>query len=227
LKKRLKSIHDRIQAVAHSCGRDIESIRLVAVSKAKPAEMIREAIENGQTIFGENYIQEAKKKIAEISDNHISWHFIGHLQSNKAKYAVRLFDMIHSVDSINLATELNRQAKKINKIQNILLQVNTGMEISKSGIQPEEALAFAEKTSCFSNLRIKGLMTMPPFYDAPEKVAPYFKELRKISERINDENIPNVEMKELSMGMSGDFEVAIKEGATLIRIGTAIFGARK
>ncbi len=188
--------------------------------------MIREAIDNGQTIFGENYIQEAKQKIAEISDSRVSWHFIGHLQSNKAKYAVKLFDMIHTVDSIKLADELNRQAKKINKIQKILLQVNTGMEISKSGIPPGEALDFAKKISCFSNLRIKGIMTIPPFYDAPEKVTPYFKELRKIKERIKNEDLPNVEMKELSMGMTGDFEVAIKEGATLIRIGTAIFGAR-
>jgi len=226
LKSRLKCIHDRIQAAALSCGRDIKSITLIAVSKTITTELIREAIENGQTIFGESYIQEAERKITEISDNRVSWHFIGHLQSNKAKYAVRLFDMIHSVDSIKLADELNRQAKKINKIQNILLQVNTGMEISKSGIPPIEALDFTKRVSCFSNLKIKGLMTMPPFYDEPEKVTPHFKELRKISERINDENLPNVEMKELSMGMSGDFEVAIKEGATLIRIGTAMFGAR-
>lgn len=188
--------------------------------------MIREAIENGQTIFGENYIQEAKKKIAEISDSRVSWHFIGNLQSNKAKYAVKLFDMIHTVDSIKLADELDRQAKKINKVQKILLQINTGMEISKSGVPPYEALDFARKISCFSNLRIEGIMTVPPFYDAPEKVAPYFKELREISELIKNETLPNVEMKELSMGMTGDFEVAIKEGATLIRLGTAIFGAR-
>jgi len=226
LQKRLKILHDRIQAAALSCGRDIKSIKLVAVSKTKTTAMIREAIENGQTLLGENYIQEAKSKIAEISDSRVSWHFIGHLQSNKAKYAVKLFDMIHTVDSMKLADELNRQAKKINKTQKILLQVNTGMEISKSGIAPGEALAFAKKISCSSNLRIKGLMTIPPFYDAPEKVAPYFKELRKISELIKDEKLPNVEMKELSMGMTGDFEVAIKEGATLIRIGTAIFGAR-
>jgi len=226
LKKKLQLIHDRIRAAAHSCGRDIESIKLIAVSKTKTTALIREAIKNGQTLFGENYIQEAKKKIAEISDSRVSWHFIGHLQSNKAKYAVKLFDMIHTVDSIKLAEELNRQAKKINKIQKILLQVNTGMEISKSGIPPGEALDFAKKTSSFSNLRIKGIMTIPPFYDAPKKVAPYFKELRKISELIKNENLPNVDMKELSMGMTGDFEVAIKEGATLIRIGTAIFGAR-
>jgi len=226
LRNRLKNIHDRIQAAALSCGRDATSIRIVAVSKAVKVAMIREAIENGQIVFGENYIQEAQKKITEISDNRISWHFIGHLQTNKAKYAVRLFDMIHSVDSIRLAAELDRQAQKIHKIQNILLQVNTGMEISKSGIPPGETLNFIKKASAFSNLKIKGLMTLPPFYDAPEKAAPYFKELRNIRDRIQDENIPNIEMKELSMGMSGDFEVAIREGATFIRIGTAIFGKR-
>ncbi|MFO7560493.1 MAG: YggS family pyridoxal phosphate-dependent enzyme [Desulfobacterales bacterium] len=226
MKKKLETIHTRIQAAALSCSRDVKSIKLVAVSKTIPTAMIREAIDNGQTLFGENYIQEAKQKIAEISDSRVSWHFIGHLQSNKAKYAVKLFDMIHTVDSIKLADELNRQAKKINKIQKILLQVNTGMEISKSGIPPGEAIDFAKKISNFSNLRIKGIMTIPPFYDAPEKAAPYFKALRKINERIKNETLPNVEMKELSMGMTGDFEVAIKEGATLIRIGTAIFGAR-
>jgi len=205
----------------------VNKIQLIAVSKTNPPEKIRQAIDCGLTVFGENYIQESKNKIAEIPDSSISWHFIGHLQRNKAKYAVKLFNLIHTVDSMKLAEELNRQAKKINKIQHILLQVNVGMEGSKSGVSPDDALGLSKDVSCLQNLKIKGLMTIPPLYNAPEQVTPYFKTLRALRDTIQNKKIPNVQMDELSMGMTGDFEVAIQEGATLIRIGTAIFGERR
>ncbi len=226
MKERLENIRKRIRYAALRCGRNPEEIRLVAVSKTVSAERVREAIEAGVTVFGENYIQEAQKKIGDLSDYPVSWHFIGHLQTNKAKYAVRLFDLIHSVDSLKLARELDIQAKKINKIQNILIQVNIGEEISKSGTTVEELKSLVKNISRFESLSVKGLMIIPPFYDEPEKVRPYFSKLRELRDQIKAEKIPNIAMNELSMGMTGDFEAAVEEGATLVRIGTAIFGKR-
>ena len=227
LKERLQTLKNRIQAAAKACGRDPATVRLVAVSKTIPAHRVREAIEAGVTILGENYVQEARTKFNELAIYPISWHFIGHLQSNKAKYAVRLFDLIHTVDSLNLARELNKQAEKINKIQNILIQVNIGAESSKSGVLVQETLNLLKEIRVLKNLSVKGLMTMPPFFDAPEKVRPYFSNLRNLSSRLMQQNLPQVNLNELSMGMTGDFEVAIEEGATLVRIGTAIFGERE
>ncbi len=198
----------------------------MAVSKTMPADVVRQALEAGVTILGENYIQEAREKFKTLSSYPVSWHFIGHLQTNKAKYAVRLFDLIHSVDSLKLARELDKQAKKIDKVQQILIQVNISHEPSKSGVHEQDAQRLIKDISGLENLSIKGLMTMPPFFNAPEKVRPYFKALRELRDRITKEAIPNVSMYELSMGMTGDFEVAIEEGATLVRIGTAIFGKR-
>ncbi len=226
MKTRVKKIEDRIRSAADSCGRDPKSVCLVAVSKTKPADMVKQAIDCGVTVFGENYIQEAREKITDLSSFDVSWHFIGHLQTNKAKYAVKLFDLIHTVDSIKLAKELNKQAVKIDKIQEILVQVNTGLETTKSGVVPDKALDLARDISNFSNLRVKGLMSIPPLYNEPDKVAPFFRTLRELQGRIKDENIPNLSMDELSMGMTGDFETAINEGATIVRIGTAIFGHR-
>ena len=226
MKQRLKNVNDRISNAAYACGRDPETIRLVAVSKTIPADMVREAINAGVTILGENYIQEAREKINELSAFPVSWHFIGHLQTNKAKYAVRLFDLIHTVDSLKLARELNKQAKKINKIQQIMIQINISMESSKSGVYEQDSLSLIRDISCLQNLSIRGLMTMPPFFNSPEKARPYFSALRKLRDKIKKEAIQNVSMQELSMGMTGDFEVAIEEGATLVRIGTAIFGKR-
>ncbi|MBT8359204.1 MAG: YggS family pyridoxal phosphate-dependent enzyme, partial [Deltaproteobacteria bacterium] len=156
----------------------------------------------------------------------VSWHFIGHLQTNKAKYAVRIFDLIHSVDSFKLALELNKHAGKTGKIQHILIQVNVAGESSKSGISTQDTMNLIKKISALKNLAIKGLMTMPPFFNEPEKVRPFFKDLRNLRDTIRSERIDNVDMEELSMGMTGDFEAAIEEGATLVRIGTAIFGER-
>ncbi|MFC1857560.1 YggS family pyridoxal phosphate-dependent enzyme [Thermodesulfobacteriota bacterium] len=226
MKERLEKIRGRIAEAAQACGRDPESIRLVAVSKTMPAEKVREAISAGVTILGENYIQEARGKISTLSSHPVSWHFIGHLQRNKAKYAVKLFDLIHSVDSIKLARELDKQALKITKIQPILIQVNMGMEATKSGAAEADTLKLVEEISRLEHVSVNGLMTIPPYFDAPERVRPFFSGLRTLRDRIKKEDIPNVTMEELSMGMTGDFEAAIEEGATLVRIGTAIFGKR-
>jgi len=224
--EKIAHIRERIRQAAISCGRDPEAIRLVAVTKTVLQEHIRQAIDAGLRIFGESYIQEAVTKIDTIADKEVSWHFIGHLQSNKAKIAVRCFDLIHSVDSLSLAEALNRQAERINKIQNILVQVNISRESTKSGTAVQEAIELVNAIRWMENLSVKGLMTIPPFFDQPEKVRPYFKALADLKNQIRKQSIPGNEMNELSMGMTGDFEVAIEEGSTLVRIGTAIFGER-
>jgi len=221
---------NRISEAASSCNRETESIRIVAVTKTVPAERIREAIESGISIIGENYIRDAREKYPLLSSHPVAWHFIGHLQTNKAKYAVKMFDLIHSVDSVKLAHELDIQAKKVNKVQNILIQVNIGKEETKAGINEEDAPDLVNEISRFKNIFLKGLMVIPPFFDDPERVRPYFSALRDLRDRIRSSlysgQVNNIAMDELSMGMSGDFETAIEEGATLVRIGTAIFGER-
>ena len=214
-------------AAAEDCGRHEADIRLVAVSKTVPAERIRAVVGTGVRIIGENYIQEAREKIEALADLELTWHFIGHLQRNKAKYAVRLFELIHSVDSIRLAREIDKQAAKAGKQQGILIQVNTGKEVSKSGVYEEDALALAREAAAMEHLSVKGLMTLPPYFYAPEKVRPYFRALRELRDRIREAELPGIEMTELSMGMTGDFETAIEEGATMVRIGTALFGERR
>jgi hypothetical protein len=225
--KRLQTVNNRIQTAARACGRNPETIRLVTVSKTVPTERVRQAIQAGVTILGENYVQETRTKFNDLATYPVSWHFIGHLQSNKSKYAVRLFDLIHSVDSLKLARELDKQARKINKIQEILIQVNISAEASKSGVSVNDTLRLLKDISRLENLSVKGLMTMPPYFNAPEKVRPYFAALRGLRDRIKHHGVLNVSLNELSMGMTGDFEVAIQEGATLVRIGTAIFGKRQ
>lgn len=227
IESRLKMVRDRIANAAIACNRDPESIRLVAATKTVPADRIRLAIMAGIRDVGENYVQEAREKIESLKDEEVSWHFIGRLQTNKAKYAVRMFDMIHSVDSLKLANELNKRAAKIEKVQKILIQVNISGEKTKSGIETERAIDLVRQIAALGNVAICGLMTLPPYFNAPDKVRPYFKSLKILQERIRDAHIPNVGMDELSMGMSGDFETAIEEGATIVRIGTAIFGERK
>jgi pyridoxal phosphate enzyme (YggS family) len=177
------------------------------------------------TILGENRVQEAREKI-EVIGHAACWHLIGHLQTNKAKYAVRLFQLIHSVDTIELAREIDRQAAKTGKVQNILIEVNIAGEASKAGMAVKESPALVREASKLKHLAIQGLMTMPPFSEDPEESRPYFCVLRELARSIEQEKIPGVFMKELSMGMSGDFEVAIEEGATMVRVGTAIFGER-
>jgi len=227
LKQRLEQIRLRIRQAAESCNRDADSVRLVAVSKTIAADIVKEAIEAGVTILGENYVQEARDKFKALAQYPVSWHFIGHLQSNKARHAVRLFDLIHSVDSLKLAHELDKQAGKLEKIQQILVQVNISAEDTKSGISTDEAPRLIAEISRLKNLAVKGLMTMPPYFYQPQKVQPFFAALRELRDQISEQSLPNVSLDELSMGMTGDFEVAIKEGATLVRIGTAIFGERQ
>ncbi len=226
IQNRLRLVRERIEATALACGRDPKAVKLVAVSKTVPVDPIRAAIKAGVTVLGENYVQEAREKIEALNEEKISWHLVGHLQSNKAKYAVKLFDLIHSVDSLKLAKELNRRANALGKVQDILIQVNISGEETKSGVEAEQAIKLVREISPLENLAIRGLMTMPPYFNAPDKVRPYFRALGSLQGLIRDQAIPNVRMDELSMGMTGDFEAAIEEGATLVRIGTAIFGER-
>ena len=221
----LSSIQERIGTAALRAARNPAEIRLVAVSKTVSAENIQQAIAAGVTMLGENYVQEARNKIARIGKQ-VEWHFIGHLQSNKARYAVDLFSMIHSVDRLSLAEELDQAANKHGKIVPILIQVNISGEESKSGINPQETLQLLKRIAGLQHLSIQGLMTMPPWFEDPEDARPYFIALRKLRDKLSREKMPGIALQELSMGMSGDFEVAIEEGATLVRIGTAIFGPR-
>jgi pyridoxal phosphate enzyme (YggS family) len=227
MKRRIQEIQGRIEAAAERAGRDPAGVGLVAVTKTHPAAAVRKAAEAGLSVFGENYVQEARDKIEVLADLPVSWHFIGHLQSNKAKYAVRLFDLIHSVDSVKLAREIDKQAAKRDKIQDVLLQVNIAQEPSKSGAAREELETLCREAAAFSNIRIRGLMTLPPFFDEPEKARPYFAALRRLRDEIAALAIEGVSMEALSMGMTGDFEAAVEEGATWVRIGTALFGERQ
>ncbi|MBI3398474.1 MAG: YggS family pyridoxal phosphate-dependent enzyme [Deltaproteobacteria bacterium] len=219
------TVRERIERAAKHVGREPREITLLAAAKSVDVKRMREAVKAGVAVFGENYVQEAKKKIKDLQHGKrdIRWHFIGNLQKNKAKDAVSLFDMIETVDSIGLAKELNKRAKE--KLD-VLIQVNLAKEKTKGGVTEHEALGLAREIAKLENLSLKGLMTIPPYFEHPEMSRPYFTELRRLAEKIRRENMPNVIMKELSMGMSHDFEVAIEEGATIIRVGTAIFGER-
>lgn len=221
----LKTVLDKIHIASLKAGRDPLSVRLVAVSKTKPADLVDEAARSGQLLFGENYVQELMAKAGEVSER-VEWHFIGHLQSNKVRQIAGLVTMVHSVDRYSLAEEIDRQWGKIGLACNILIEVNMAGEETKSGTTATEVLGLVRRASLLPHVRVRGLMTMPPFFDDPEGARPYFRELRLLGETIAAEHIPGVEMTELSMGMSGDFEAAIAEGATLVRVGTAIFGER-
>lgn len=221
----IKKIRDNIAEAALRSGRTASDIRLMAVTKTVDDERIMEAIEAGIDIIGENYVQEARRKIEKMGKN-VEWHMIGHLQSKKSKYAVRFFDMIHSVDRIKLAGELDKRSNMAECLTKILIEVNISGEETKSGVKKEDAITLVKDISTLENLSVQGLMTMPPWFDDPEDARPYFVTLRELRDRIVEENIPNVEMNELSMGMSGDYQVAVEEGATIVRIGTSIFGER-
>lgn len=227
ISQNLKRVRERIDRACARCGRPPESVRLVCVSKTMPAGAVRAAIAAGGELFGENYIQEAREKIGELSSFPVLWHFIGHLQTNKAKYAVRLFDLIHTVDSLRLASELDREARKIGKVQEVLIQVNIGHEASKSGIDAGAAQNLLQDIAALSHLKVRGLMVIPPYFDAPERVRPYFRQLRELRDALQRTAAAGIRLDELSMGMTGDFEAAVEEGATLVRIGTAIFGERR
>lgn len=223
IEKNLSQVRERMERAAARTGRDPGEIRLIAVTKTVPIERIKEAIAAGATIFGENYVQEARHKIEEIGRTGIQWHFIGHLQTNKAKYAVKLFDLIHSVDSIKVARALDTRAAAEGKVMDCLIEANISQEESKFGITSEHTLTLAQEMTKLKNISLKGLMTMPPYFDDPESSRPYFIALRQLKEVMAREGIP---LSELSMGMTTDFEVAIEEGATIVRVGRAIFGER-
>ena len=223
IRENLLRVTERIEKAAQNSGRNLKDIRLVAVSKTVETDRVREAIEAGVTILGENYVQEAQKKIEEIGKS-VSWHFIGHLQSNKAKVVVRLFDVIHSMDSVALAEELNRRAQQANQKIPVMIEVNLSGETTKFGTEEEKVTTLAQGVLKLDHLSLEGLMTMPPYFDDPEMSRPYFVQLRELKERLVKGGIP---LKGLSMGMSNDFEIAIQEGATYVRVGTAIFGARR
>ncbi len=222
----IRIVQERIAAAAGRSGRTPSDVTLVAVTKTVDVGSIREAVAAGVKVLGENRVQEAKEKIEKLG--HIAdWHLIGRLQTNKAKYAVKLFPLIHSVDSLELAQELDRQAAKSGKVQDVLIEVNIAGEASKAGVPAEKAKHLILEISRLGNVAVKGLMTMPPYSANPEDSRPYFRKFRKLASIIEQEKISGVSMAELSMGMSGDFEVAVEEGATIVRIGTAIFGERK
>jgi pyridoxal phosphate enzyme (YggS family) len=219
----LKSIRQRIAAACVRAGRDENSVTLLAVSKTHPPETIQTAVECGQLFFGENKIQEAKAKIP-LCPGKARWQFIGHLQSNKVRDAVELFEMIQCVDSLAIAQEISKRAEQAAKTMPILLEVNVAGEGSKFGYAPEKLLAELNELNALPKIEIHGLMAIPPFTPVPEKARPYFQKLRAL--KSHAEQMLGAPLPELSMGMSGDFEVAIEEGATLVRIGTALFGER-
>ncbi|MFH0786773.1 MAG: YggS family pyridoxal phosphate-dependent enzyme [Pseudomonadota bacterium] len=219
----IQQVRDRIHQACLRAGRRPEDILLVAVTKTLPEERIQQALQEGLTHFGENYIQEAQRKIETIRQG--TWHFIGHLQSNKAKQALNLFSMIETVDSLKLARELNRQALQAGKTLEILLQVNEAGEESKSGLAADQIPCLLEESPTWQGLRLRGLMTIPPYDLDPEKSRPWYRSLSEQRARWQLQ-FPGLDLRHLSMGMSHDFEVAIEEGATIIRVGTALFGAR-
>jgi pyridoxal phosphate enzyme (YggS family) len=217
---RLASIRAQIETAAVRCGRLPQDVTLVAISKTHPASLVKRAIELGITDIGENRVQEAEHKITEVGRTKARWHLVGHLQANKARRAVQLFDVIHSVDSLELARRLDRLCgEEGRETLSVLIQVDLGHEETKSGIDETELRELVTGMAELTRVQLTGLMTLPPFFDEPEQVRPFFRRLRAL----RDEWAPN---GELSMGMTHDFEVAIEEGATMVRIGTAIFGQR-
>ncbi len=202
-----------------------EGVQLVVAAKTRMPEEIMEAIEAGISIIGENYVQEAERAF-KVLGNRTKWHMIGHLQTNKAKKAVRIFDMIETVDSLKLAKAINKECLKIGKIMPILVEINSAEEEQKAGVLPDRAMELIREISQLKAIRVQGLMTMGPFVDDPEQLRPYFKRTKELFDRIRDMNIPNVEMRYLSMGMSDSYKIAIEEGANMVRIGTKIFGPR-
>ncbi len=208
-----------IEIACQKAKRNPSEVTLIAVSKTKPSQIIREAFEQKQFDFGENYVQEFNQKVSQLSDLKIKWHFIGHLQKRKVRDIVGQVALIHSVDSFDLASEINKRAEQKGIVQNCLLQVQQGDEGTKSGLNPNKISDVLKRTDLLSHIKISGLMALPPFNDDPEKVRPYFKALRELKD--------DLKLTELSMGMSHDFTVAIEEGATMVRVGSAVFGERQ
>lgn len=225
LKEQLEQVKQNIQEACDKSGRKSGEVTLIAVSKTKPVAMLQEAYDLGVRVFGENKVQELVDKY-EVLPKDIEWHMIGHLQTNKVKYIIDKVAMIHSVDSIKLAETIEKEAAKKNCIANILIEVNVAEEDSKFGLKVEEVIPFIEKISVFPHIRVKGLMTIAPFVENAEENRAVFADLRKLSVDIESKNIDNTNMSVLSMGMTNDYEVAVEEGATMVRVGTGIFGER-
>lgn len=221
----LKAVEERIQNACKRAGRDREEVTLIAVSKTKPADMIREAMASHIDTFGENKVQELLDKQQQITEP-LNWHLIGHLQRNKVRQIVGRVKRIHSVDSLRLAEQIQKEFEKQQETADILLEVNVAREDSKFGFMPDETENAARIIAAYPNIRIHGLMTIAPFVDNPEENRVHFRNLHKLLVDINSKNIDNIDMYELSMGMTGDYEVAIEEGATYVRVGTGIFGNR-
>ncbi len=225
IKDNLEFVEANIQKACENAGRSRDEVTLIAVSKTKPVSDIREAMAQGIKVFGENKVQEIRDKTAEITEP-LNWHMIGHLQANKVKYLPGKVCMIHSVDNKKLAEEIEKQFAKHDLVADVLIEVNMAHEDSKFGLSPEETTDFVREISPFEHLNIRGLMTIAPYTDDPESNRVYFRGLRELKDSINDMNIPGIKMDTLSMGMTGDYQVAIEEGATFVRVGTGIFGER-
>jgi pyridoxal phosphate enzyme (YggS family) len=222
-----RSIRERIFTAANQVGRDARGVRLLAASKSQSVDAIRAALAAGVTLIGENYVQEAQDKKRQLAGAKAEWHMIGHLQRNKAKLALEMFDVIESLDNLALARELDKEGAKRNKIARVFVEVNLAGEESKTGIAKGEVAGLLETISGLAHVSVEGLMTVPPFRENLEDVRPYFRELRGLRDSLNSLSLPHVQLKELSMGMTHDFTVAIEEGATIVRVGTALFGPRR
>lgn len=227
ISERLARVREKIARAAERAGRNAEDVTLIAVSKTFDPDTIQLAVNVGARDLGENRVQEAREKAGQISGD-VRWHLIGHLQSNKARHAVETFDVIHTIDSVDLAGRVDRLASELNRRPEVLIQVDLAHEETKSGADESELPSIIQRLDASQHLELRGLMVLPPFYDSPEQTRPYFRRLRELLESLNRERTPSHgSLTELSMGMSHDFEVAIEEGATLVRVGTAIFGSRQ
>lgn len=220
-----REVEERVREACTRSGRDRKEVTLIAVSKTKPVEMIKEAMEAGAEVFGENKVQELCEKYEALPEVR-HWHLIGHLQRNKVKYIVDKAELIHSVDSLRLAEEISKEAVRKNVQVNILIEVNVAEEESKFGVKVEDTEALVRQIAVLPGVHIQGLMTIAPYVTDPEENRPVFRALKKLAVDIHRKNIDNVHMDELSMGMTGDYQVAIEEGATMVRVGTGIFGER-
>jgi PLP dependent protein len=224
---RFANVIERIGLVAGRCNRSAKDISIIAITKTHPPERVREALACGATDFGENRVQEAERKIEEVGRSQARWHLVGHLQTNKARRAVKLFDVIHSLDSVELAQRLDRLCDEENRdLLPVLVQVDLGKEQTKSGVDEDGLFELVATVEACRKLKLIGLMTVPPYFDDPENVRPFFRRLRELRDEIKERGSFGNSSGELSMGMTHDFEVAIEEGATMVRIGTAIFGER-
>lgn len=219
----VRGVEERMSWAAASAGRRIEDVRLIAITKTVNIEHVREAVAAGVKVLGENYVQEARDKIQVIGHS-VEWHMTGHLQKNKAREAANLFDMVQAIDSLELAQELDKRAGNAAKVMSGLIEINIAGEGSKSGIREDKLMTLLNGVKDLNNLSIKGLMAIPPYFENPEEARPYFRKLRELRDKACDSGF---QVKELSMGMSHDFEIAIEEGATMVRVGTAIFGKRR